>query len=162
MSPPEPSELRRFLDAYLYEEAAFLVDEMTEMDASAGLVRGVMHTTRPLPTSVLQRVGPHHPAHVSASDMLMLTGNLGCLHAWFLHGCRFDEGWTGFGNRIHRADFKRLARIGPPLELESRELRARDGAQRVVIRFEFHFRQEGELVYYGDQTAMFIKEPALA
>jgi len=162
MSPPEPAELRRFLDAYLYDEAAFLVDEMTALDRDGRLVRAVMQTTRPLPTSALQRVGPHHPAHVSASDLLMVTGNLGCLHAWFLHGCRFDEGWTGFGNRIHRADFKKLARIGPPLELESRELRARDGAQRVVIRFEFHFRQEGELVYYGDQTAMFMKEPALS
>jgi hypothetical protein len=162
MPPPEPAELRRFLDAYLYDEAAFLVDEVTALDREQGLVRGRTHTTRPLPTSALQRVGPHHPAHVSASDLLMVTGNLGCLHAWFLHGCRFDQGWTGFGNRIHRADFKRLARIGPPLELESRELRARDGAQRVVIRFEFHFRQEGELVYYGDQTAMFMKEPALS
>jgi hypothetical protein len=30
------------------------------------------------------------------------------------------------------------------------------------IRFEFHFRQQGELVYYGDPTAMFMKEPALS
>jgi hypothetical protein len=162
MSPPAPAELRRFLDAYLYEEAAFLVDEMTHLDPDAGLVRGVMDTTRPLPVSKLQRTGPHHPAHVSASDLLTLTGNLGCLHAWFLHGCHFDRGWTGFGNRIHRADFKKLARIGPPLELESRELRARDGKARVVIRFEFRFHQEGELVYYGDQTAMFMKEPVLS
>ncbi len=162
MSPPEPAELRRFLDAYLYEEAAFLVDEVIILDREARVVRGGMDTTRPLPTSALQRVGPHHPAHVSASDMLMLTGTLGCLHAWFFHGCRFDEGGTGFGNRIHRADFKKLARIGPPLELDSRELRARDGAKRLVIRFEFRFRQEGQLVYPGDQTAIFIKQPALS
>jgi hypothetical protein len=162
MSPPEPAELRRFLDAYLCEEAAFLVDEITHLDPDARLLLGVMDTTRPLPVSKLQRTGPHHPAHVSASDLLTLTGNLGCMHAWFLHGCYFDQGWTGFGNRIHRADFKKLARIGPPLELESRELRARDGKARVVIRFEFHFRQEDGLVYYGDQTAMFMKEPVLS
>ena len=161
MPPPEPADLRRFLDAYLYEQAAFLVDEVTELDRDAGIARGRMDTTRALPYSALQRIGPYHPAHVSGSDMIALNGNLGCLHAWFFHRCRFDEGWTGFGNRIHRADFKRLARIGPPLELESRETRTRAGAQRVVIRFEFHFRQEGELVYFGDQTAMFMKQPEL-
>ena len=39
----------------------------------------------------------------------MLTGTLGCLHAFLFHGCHWDEGWSGFGNRIHRADFKKLA-----------------------------------------------------
>ncbi len=38
MSPPEPAELRRFLDAYLYEEAAFLVDEVTRLDREGQLV----------------------------------------------------------------------------------------------------------------------------
>jgi hypothetical protein len=99
---------------------------------------------------------------VSAAETLMLTGNLGCLHAWFFHGCRWDEGWAGFGNRIHRADWKRLARIGPALLLESRELRTRVGSRRVVIRFEFQFRQEGELVYAGDQSAMFVRAAAQA
>jgi glycosyltransferase involved in cell wall biosynthesis len=95
--------------------------------------------------------------HVSAAEIIMITGGLGCLHAWFFHGCRWDEGWAGFGNRIHRADFKSLARRGPPLQMHSRETRARTGAQRVLIRYEFHFRQEGRLVYFGDQTAMFLK-----
>ena len=162
MPPPDPAELHTFLDAYLYEEAAFLIDEITCMDKEQGILEGRMDTTRALPYAALQRTGPYHPAHVSGSDMIALTGNLGCLHAWFFHGCRFDAGWTGFGSRIHRADFKKLARIGPPLELESREVRARDGARRVVIRFEFHFRQEGELVYFGDQTAMFMKQPELS
>ena len=70
-------------------------------------------------------------------------------------------GWSAFGNRIHRADFKRLARLGPPLELECRELRARVGPKRIVIRFEFRFHQEGALVYVGDQTAMFLKDVPL-
>ncbi len=38
MSPPEQAELRRFLDAYLYEEAAFLVDEVTRLDREGQLV----------------------------------------------------------------------------------------------------------------------------
>ncbi len=67
----------------------------------------------------------------------------------------------GFGNRIHRADFRNLARIGPPLELESRETRTRVGARRVVLRFQFLFRQGDTEVYQGDQTAMFFKSPEL-
>ena len=47
----------------------------------------------------------------------MVAGSLGCLHAYFFHGCHWNEGWVGFGNRIHRADFERLATIGPPIEL---------------------------------------------
>lgn len=156
-----PEELAAFRDAYLYREAAFLVDAVHALEREPNRIAAEMDTQRPLPYSDLQRTGPYHPAHVSGGDVIALTANLGCLHAWVFHDCRFDAGWTGFGNRIHRADFKRLARIGPPLALESREVRARVGDARVVLRFEFHFRQAGELVYFGEQTAMFMKEPAL-
>ena len=91
----------------------------------------------------------------------MITGGLGCLHAWFFHDCRWDEGWAGFGNRIHRADFKRIARIGPPLELRSRETRRRVGPRRVLLRYDFEFTQQGERVYVGDQTAMFFRDQPL-
>ena len=80
------------------------------------------------------------------------------MHAWFFHGCRWDEGWAGFGNRIHRADFKRLVRRGPDLRLTSRETRTRVGPIRVVLRFEFRFWQDGQLAYFGDQSAMFVKD----
>jgi hypothetical protein len=36
------------------------------------------------------------------------------------------------------------------------------GERRVVLRYEFAFRQGDELVYAGDQTAMFLRERALA
>ena len=79
-----------------------------------------------------------------------------------LHTTSFvDEGWAGFGNRIHRADFKRIAQIGPPLRLESKELRTRVGPKRIVMKMEFHFWQEDALVYYGEQSAMFLKDTAL-
>ena len=158
MSPPDPAELRRFLATFLYREEGFLVDEVLDLREDERAVAARMDTTRSLHYSALQRTGPGHPAHVAAAEMLVLTGNLGCLHAWFFHGCRWSEGWAGFGARIHRADFKALARIGPPLELESRELRARVGPRRVVIRYEFLFRQEGALVYAGEQTAIFAKD----
>jgi hypothetical protein len=154
--------MQRFLDSLLYEEAAFLIDEVTRLDPQERLVEARMDTARPLPYSALQRTSEAHPAHVSASDLLMLTGNLGFLHAWFFHGCRFYEGWVGFGNRIHRADFKALARIGPPLRLSSRESRTRVGPKRVVMRMEFEFFQDTTLVYRGDQSAIFVRDRALS
>jgi len=156
--PYDPSLMRRFLDSFLYDEAAFLIDEVKRMDAEAFEIDAVMDTKRELPLSAMQRTDARHPAHVSAAELLMATGSLGCMHAWFFHGCRWDEGWAGFGNRIHRADFKSLAQIGPPLELHSRETKRRVGPRRVVLRYDFEFRQGSNLVYQGDQTAMFVKE----
>ena len=152
-----PEKLQHFVDTFLYREDALLIDEITRMDAERGEVDAILESTRPLPFSGHQRVSEGHPAHVSGAELVMVTGNLGCLHAYFFHGCRWDEGWTGFGNRIHRADFKRLARVGPPVELSSRETKTRVGANRVVIRYAFEFRQQGELVYVGDQSAMFFR-----
>ncbi len=159
--PYTDDELKHFLDTFMYREEAFLIDEITKMDADAGVIEARMDTGRKLPFAAAQRTSPNHPGHVSAAEILMITGGLGCLHAWFFHGCRWDEGWAGFGNRIHRADFKRLARIGPPLDLVSRETRKRVGPRRVLLRYEFEFTQEGEVVYVGDQTAMFFRDQPL-
>jgi hypothetical protein len=157
-----PSEdLQLFLDTFLYREPAVYVDEITALDRGRARIEGILDSTRELPFAACQRVGPGHPAHVSAAELLMATGSLGCLHAWFFHGCRWNEGWVGFGNRIHRADFKRLATIGPPIALASQETRTRVGPTRVVLRYTFEFRQAGELVYVGDQSAMFVKDRAL-
>ncbi len=156
--PYDPQEIRHFLDTFMYHDEAFLVDEVLELDTERRAVEALLHTTRDLAYTRRQRVGPGHPAHVAGGDLLMVTASLGCLHAWFFHGCRWDAGWTGFGNRIHRADFRELARIGPPLELRSRETGSRVGPRRVVIRYEFDFRQGERLIYYGDQSAMFVKD----
>ena len=93
----------------------------------------------------------------------MVTGALGCLHAWLFHGVRWDEGWAGFGNRIHRADFRKLVPVGgPPLRLTSRETRTRVGPKRIVIRYTFEFFQDDDRVYVGDQSAIFVKDKPLA
>ena len=160
--PLDAGEMRRFLDTFLYREPAFLVDEVVAVDREAHRIEALFDTLRPLPFSQEQRVDPRHPAHVSAAEILMATGSLGCLSAWVFHGVRWDEGWSGFGNRIHRADFKSLARIGPPLCLRSRETQWRDGPRRVLIRWTFEFFQDEALVYTGDQTAMFFKDTPLA
>ena len=156
--PYEAAEMRHFLDTFLYREEAFLIDEVLCLDAREHRIEARLDTTRPLPFAELQRADERHPAHVSAAELLMATGSLGCMHAWFFHGCRWDDGWAGFGNRVHRADFKSLALLGPPLTLESRETRRRIGPRRVVLRYRFEFRQQQRLVYVGDQSAMFLKD----
>ena len=161
--PPtlDAADIRHFLDTFLYDEEAFFIDEIMSVDPEARRIEARMDTTRPLPLSRHQRTGPGHPAHVAAAEMLAVTGSLGCLHAWLFHGCRWDEGWSGFGNRIHRADFKSLARLGPPLDLSSVETKTRVGEKRVVIRYEFRFVQDETLVYAGDQSAMFFRDALL-
>lgn len=158
MSVPSKLELERFVSTFPYSSEAFLVDEVVEIDHALREIEARMDTTRPLPVARYQVGDPAvHPRHVSGPDLILLTGNLGCLHAYFLHGCRWEEGWVGFGNRIHRADFRSLVRIGPPLTLHSRETKIREGPKRVVLRYEFRFWQEGRLVYFGDQSAIFVK-----
>jgi hypothetical protein len=159
--PVAADEMRHFLETFLYDEEAFLVDEVLRLDPEARCIEALLDTTRPLPFAARQRTNAAHPAHVAGAEILMATGSLGCMHAWFFHGCRWDEGWVGFGSRIHRADFKRLARIGPPLHLLSRETRSRVGPRRVVLRYEFRFSQDGEPVYLGDQSAMFVRDREL-
>ena len=155
--PWTPAERQRFLDTNLYTEEAFLIDEILEVDAETLTITARMDTTRHLPVAQLQRATPGvHPAHVSGAEMIMLTANLGSLHAWFFHGLRWDEGWAGFGNRIHRADFKALAAIGPPLRVRSQETRTRKGPKRIVSRYEFEFWQEETLVYKSEQSAIFV------
>ena len=156
-------DLDRFLASYLYEPEAFLIDAVTRVDTAAREIEARMETTRALPIARFQRGDPAlHPRHVSAPELVLLTGNLGCLHAYFLHGCLWEEGWVGFGNRIHRADFHSLVTLGPPLLLTSKETRTRVQPKRVVIRFEFRFWQESRLVYYGDQSAIFLRGRSLA
>jgi hypothetical protein len=156
--PYDPDEMQRFLATFMYEDEAFLVDEVIKVDVERREIEARLDTTRSLPYARHQRVSSSHPAHVAGGDIIMATASLGCLHAWFFYGCRWDEGWTAFGNRIHHADFRALARIGPPLQLRSRETRSRAGARRLVLRYDFEFRQAGTVVYYGDQTAMFVKD----
>lgn len=152
-----PREVEDFLATSPYRPEALLIDEITALDRDRRRVEAVLDSTRALPFSALQRVGPGHPAHVSGAELVMATAALGFLHAYFIHACRFDAGWVGFGNRIHRADFKRLATIGPPIELVSQETRTRVGPSRTVLRLDFEFRQASEVVYLGDQSAMFVK-----
>ena len=158
MSVPSKLELERFVSTYPYSSEAYLIDEVLRLDAAEREIEARMDTTRALPVARYQVGDPGiHPRHVSGPDLIILTGNLGCLHAYFMHNCRWEEGWVGFGNRIHRADFRSLVTIGPPLRLHSKETKTRKGPKRVVMRYEFRFWQEEKLVYFGDQSAIFVR-----
>lgn len=152
--------MARFLETFMYREEAFLVDEVIRMDPDRRSIGARLDTRRELPFADRQRTSAIHPAHVSGPELIMVTASLGCLHAWFFHGCRWADGWVGFGSRIHSAEFRKLGRRGPPLELESREVRSRSTPRRVIIRYAFRFHQEGALVYASEQSAMFVREPA--
>jgi hypothetical protein len=47
--------------------------------------------------------------------------------------------------------------MGPPLDLELRATKIRQGKAQVFGRYEFRFTQEGTLIYQGDQAAMWMK-----
>jgi hypothetical protein len=91
--PYKPEEMKQFFTGFMYREEAFLLDEIVTLDGERREVAAVMNTKRDLPYAQLQRPGPGHPAHVSAAELIMSTANLGCLHAWFFYGCRWEEGW---------------------------------------------------------------------
>jgi hypothetical protein len=112
--PIDPEEMRAFFASFFYDEAAFLVDEVVRVDGERHEIEARLDTTRVLPTARHQRVSQAHPAHVSGPDLLMVTTCLGSLHAWFFHGVRWDEGWVGYGSRIHWAEFRHLAHADRP------------------------------------------------
>lgn len=157
-NPWPEGELVAFLEHFLYSPEVFFLTGVTS--ASDGRIEAVCDTTQHFPLASHQRGDPKkHPPHVSAPELLMMTGSLGCLSAYFFHGCKWQEGWVGFGSRIHRADYRDIAHLGPELTLVSEETKTRVGARRVVLRFAFEFSQGGRVVYRGDQTAMFVRDP---
>jgi len=151
------SELDAFERGYMYHEAGILVDRLIRIDDENGVIEAELDTSRPLAYSTLQRTTDAHPLHVSAGDLLMATGTLACLYAWLRLGCKWEDGWAGFGSRVHRIDFKHMVQVGPPLEMRLQRTALRRGSKRIMLRCALRFSQEGRLNYVGDQTAMFVR-----
>lgn len=149
---PLPPEV--IADAFYGPDALF-VDEIVEVNKEAGLIRARMSTSEDMPFTRSQVVDPvKHPRHVAGAVMVHVTGVLGFLHFYYVLGLRHADGWAGFGVRMHGVRFHRIAKIGPPLDLECRATKLRQLNGRILVRYSFEFRQEGELVYEGDQTAI--------
>ncbi|MCA9668060.1 MAG: hypothetical protein KC503_20820 [Myxococcales bacterium] len=150
-----------FVEDALYLPEALLFDEILAVDVASQRVRVRMPTHADLPLTNLQRdVPPKHPRHVSGGLMVHLTGMVAFVHFYYVLGLRIGDGWSGFGVRIHGARYPRLTTIGPPLELECEATRVRRLGGKLVIRYAFRFYQNDELVYEGDQTAMWVQEQA--
>lgn len=139
-----------------YAPEALLFDEILELDREAGRVVARMPTHDRLPFTALQRAHPErHPRHVSGAVMVHVTAMLGLAHAYFVLGLRHAEGWIGYGTHIDGARYGRLARIGPPLQLECRATQVRRIRGATYVRYAFRFEQEGEVVYESQQGAVF-------
>ena len=147
-----------FVADCLYGEGGLLLDEILEVDVEASRIRARMPTHAGLPLTEHQRVDPVlHPRHVSGGLMVHMTGVAGFVHFYYILGLRHADGWTGYGAKIHKARFKKLAEPGAPLELMCQATRVRKIRQTINVRYNFEFTQDGALVYQGDQTAMWLK-----
>ena len=139
-----------------YAPEALLFDDIVRVDREASVVVATMPTHGDLPLTRDQRNHPErHPQHVAGGLMIHLTGMLGFAHAYFVLDLRHADGWIGYGTHIHEGRFKRMGRIGPPMELTCTASSVRRIGGAIVARYVFRFEQEGVLVYAGEQTALF-------
>jgi hypothetical protein len=146
-----------FLADLPYDPSVLMFDELLEVDVDRSLVRARMATDAGMPLINAQRGAPElHPPHVAGGLMLHATGMLGFIHAYYVLGLRFRDGWIGYGTHVHRAVFMRLVPPGTPCEATCVATRARMGTKRHFIRYELEFRDERGRCYDGDQSAMWL------
>jgi hypothetical protein len=144
-----------FIEDCPYGPDALLIDDILSIDRDAGSIVARMPTTEELPLTRDQRTHPQrHPRHVSGALMIHATGMMGFAHAYFLLGLRHADGWIGYGTHIHEGRFKKLAKIGEPLVLACTATSMRRIQGALLGRYAFRFTQGDELVYEGDQTAL--------
>jgi hypothetical protein len=149
-----------FLADCPYQPEAVLLDEIVEIDQERSLVRARMSPRPDLPLTCFQRVDPvRHPRHVNGGLLVHLTGMLGFVHAYYVLGLRYREGWIGVGALIQKARYPNMALIGKPLELLLQATNVREGNQKKVVTYDFLFTQNGNTVYESSQTAMWLHMP---
>jgi hypothetical protein len=144
-----------------YDPSALLIDDIVTIDREASSIVARMATTEDLPLTRDQRVDPvRHPRHVSGGLMIHVTGILGFAHAYFVLDLRHSDGWTGYGTHIHDGRFRRMGKIGQPMELACKATSVRKIRGALVVRYEFRFTQSDELVYEGEHSAIFTRVQA--
>lgn len=147
-----------FIADALYEPEGLMIDDVLEIDPIQSLVRLSMPTSAELPITRTQRVREGvHPRHVSGGLIVHMTGVCGFAHFYYVLGLRHADGWTGYGARINSARFHNLALPGPPLILECRATQVRKLPPNIYVRYAFRFTQGDQLIYEGDQTALWSK-----
>jgi hypothetical protein len=141
-----------------YGPGGLLLDAILEVDRADDRVVGRMPTHAELPLTREQRAHPiRHPRHVSGGLMVHMTGMMGFAHAYYLLGLRHRDGWIGYGGRIYKARYLKLAPPGEPLVLECRQLQMRRAGDKVFARYAFRFTQAGDPVYESEQSALWMK-----
>ncbi len=149
MLPPE------FVADCPYGPGGLLIDDIVSIDRETNTLVASMPTRADFPLTREQRAHPErHPHHVSGALMIHATGIVGFAHAYFLLELRHAEGWIGYGTHIHKARFRRMGKIGPPMTLVCKATSVRRIMGSILARYEFRFEQDGDLVYEGDQSAM--------
>jgi hypothetical protein len=152
-----PSFDEDFFKAFPYKPGGFFLDRLLEVDREHNRITCEVETNnKTFPLLEEQRHHePLYPRHLPGAIIIHLTGIVGMVAAQILLNLSFDQGWSGYGTRIHRAEFKRLVELGPPLLLEGRITSDRRRGTMAILRYEFRFTQEGRLFYFGDQTAVY-------
>ena len=144
-----------------YEPSALLIDDIIAIDREASSIVARMATTAELPLTRDQRADPvRHPRHVSGGLMIHATGILGFAHAYYILDLRHADGWTGYGTHIHEGRFRRMGKIGPPMELACKATSLRKIRGALVARYALRFTQSGEVVYEGEHSAIFTRAQA--
>lgn len=139
-----------------YGPTGLLIDDIVTIDRETSSIVATMPTHADLPLTRDQRAHPErHPQHVSGALMIHATGMLGFAHSYYLLELRHADGWIGYGTHIHEGRFRRMAKIGPPMQLTCTATQVRRIRGAIVARYRFRFEQAGEVVYEGDQTALF-------
>lgn len=144
------------LNNFPYKPEGFFLDRLLEVDEGNRRMVWEMSTDKEFPLVDTQRNHEViHPPHLPGGIILHLTGIVGLVAARYFLDVRFDEGWSGYGCRIHKAEFKRLVKLGPPMILEGRITDDKRRGDMVIVRYNFRFTQEDFPVYLGDQTAVY-------
>lgn len=147
-----------FVDDCPYGPGGLLIDEVLEVDHEQNSITVRMPTSDELPLTREQRVhASRHPRHVSGGLMIHMTGMVAFAHTYYVLDLKHRDGWIGYGVRIHNARFHALAEPGEPLILKCTARRVRKMEKKVFAEYEFCFTQDGELVYEGQQAAMWTK-----
>jgi 3-hydroxymyristoyl/3-hydroxydecanoyl-(acyl carrier protein) dehydratase len=147
-----------FVKESFYEPEGLMIDEVLEVDREQSLVRVRMPTHDDLPLTRLQKVHPtRHPRHVSGGLIIHMTGVAGMVHAYYVFDLRHSDGWVGYGGAIHKGRYKNLAPPGEPIVITCRATRVRRREKSIMARYDLRFVQGDQVIYEGDQTAMWMK-----
>lgn len=137
----------------LYDEAAWYLHDLVEVDPEGRRVVALMDTTRLGALVDAQRCVSGHLKHVPAALIIQATGTLGQLYAVYALGLRATAGWHGYGTHIKAARFHRMGEIGAPLRASATCTRSRQLMGTWFCDFDLRFEQHGQPVYTSTQTA---------